>query len=52
MIYRLRVTYRKGMSNGVQTVQAHGNTESAAKEALIRMNSSYKDVTIMKIEVL
>lgn len=52
MTYRLRVKYRKGFSTGYQTVQAYGTTESAAKEALCRMNSSYSDVIILNVEVL
>lgn len=52
MTYRLRVKYRKGFSTGYQTVQAYGTSESAAKEALCRMNSSYSDVTILNVEVL
>jgi hypothetical protein len=50
-MYRLRVTYRKGSSTNVQTVMADGNTESAAKAALVRQNSSYSDAIILKIEM-
>lgn len=52
MTYRLRVKYRKGFSTGYQTVQAYGTSESAAKEALCRMSSSYSDVTVLNVEVL
>lgn len=52
MTYRLRVKYRKGSTTGYQTVTAYGTTESAAKEALCRMNHGYSDAIILNVEVL
>ena len=52
MSYRLRVKYRMGMSTGYQTLTAYGTSESAAKEALCRMNPSYRNVIILDVEVI
>ena len=49
-MYRLRVKYRQGCSVNQTIVMAEGNTESAAKAALVRMNSSYSNAEILNIE--
>ena len=51
MSYHLRVKYRQGNSIGYRTVTAEGTTESAAKAALVRSNSSYSNAEILDVEI-
>lgn len=51
MLKRYKVKYKYGSSSAETTLQLHGGTESEAIAVLKQKNSSYKDKTIIILEI-